>query len=64
MSPFQCSAYLKTRWHDLESPIQVRALLLAFCLLLAACTVGVTITNAPSTLPDCMGTKGSTGGCR
>ena len=42
----------------------MKILVLALLTAVAGCTVGVTITNAPSTLPDCMGTKGSTGGCR
>ena len=44
--------------------IQMKRLLLVLCLVLGGCSVGVTITNAPSSLPDCMGKPGSTGGCR
>jgi len=42
----------------------MKKLALVLCLALGGCAVGLTITNAPSTLPDCMGTPGSTGGCR
>jgi hypothetical protein len=42
----------------------MRCLALVVLLLLAAgCSVGLTVTNAPSTLPDCLG-KPSAGGCR
>jgi hypothetical protein len=38
-----------------------------FCLIVAGCAerpvIGVTVTNAPSTMPDCMGKKDG-GGCR
>jgi hypothetical protein len=41
----------------------MRSLVLLLCLLAAGCSVGITVTNAPSTLPDCMG-KTAGGGCR
>jgi len=42
----------------------MKILVLALVLAAGGCTVGVTVTNAPSTMPDCMGKPGSTGGCR
>jgi len=41
----------------------MRRLALVLCLLAGGCSVGVTVTNAPSALPDCMG-KPAGGGCR
>jgi len=41
----------------------MRRLALVLCLLATGCSVGLTVTNAPSTLPDCMGKPGA-GGCR
>ena len=45
----------------------MKPLVLMLCLIACGCAerpvIGVTITNSPSTMPDCMGKKDG-GGCR
>ena len=45
----------------------MKVFLATLCLLAAACAerpvIGVTVTNSPSTMPDCFGKKDG-GGCR